>query len=168
MFGTFVSNNWAPGFLCERLSILNQEAQFYVCGKYTVLAQSSSSTHSVYVPCHCPLSHIAVPHLSSHSLWPSKTWRFLQDREGNDSYKYQYYQYTFYQWTSLNCPHHWTTPFLQTKENIALLLQFVRYLPVEICQENMLCCPVSPIIFMLGNISFYSGVFYSNKECIKC
>lgn len=33
---TFITNNWAPCFLCERLRILNQEAQFYVCGKYTV------------------------------------------------------------------------------------------------------------------------------------
>lgn len=47
------------------LRVLNQDAQFYVSGKYTVLAQSSRSTHLVYVPCHCPLSHIVVSHLSS-------------------------------------------------------------------------------------------------------
>lgn len=56
----FITNNWAVCFLCERLRILIQEARFYVCGT-TVLAQSGFSTHLVYVPCHCSLSHFICP-----------------------------------------------------------------------------------------------------------
>ena len=63
--GTFITNNWALCSVCERLRILHQEPQFNVCGEYTVLAQSCRSEHLLYVPCHCPLSHIAVSHLSS-------------------------------------------------------------------------------------------------------
>lgn len=71
-------------FFCERLRILKQEAQLYVRGKCTVLAQSGCSVHWIYVPCHCPLSHIAAPHLSSWSLWLSTNVTcFLRGRGGN-------------------------------------------------------------------------------------
>lgn len=80
--GTFITNNWAPCFLCERLRILNQEARFYVRGKYRVLAQSSCSTHLVYDPCHCPYCSPSVQLIIT--TFQNMTW-FLCDRGGNCS-----------------------------------------------------------------------------------
>lgn len=51
-----------PCVSCEQLRILNQEAESAV--EYMVLAESSSSTYLLYVPCHC-LNHTAVSHLPS-------------------------------------------------------------------------------------------------------
>ena len=47
--GTFIINNRALCFLCERLRVLNQEVQFYSCGKYSPFWHNQAAVYIYFM-----------------------------------------------------------------------------------------------------------------------